>query len=437
MSTPAVVFLRNVTPHGDGELWTLELEPDQALLRDGAGELRNVFSPEDAHSDWAMPSFSSGTWLTLPTDNGFAAFRCGRRGLAHIRAFIRRGVVASGPSGVGRAWRGAIAEFAIGLLLTAAGVGGTLVSMNQGAGGLTVFYGVVLFGLIELGRGAYRLRECILLRNQQPDAPDDGLAPEVVDPPAPPARPARAFLMWTLGILAIAIAIAVALEQVTSRGRSHARGSPTPHPTPRPVVAPISPANVIPPTPPTPPDAVAATQDPQAGATGHVIVSGAVVFVEAPESVRGGALVSDTGAHLFIECDVRTLAAPLRCDTTIPGIIAVGRPGNPGTIFAGAHVRSYLLHADVSQGRSAVLQGTIVFEDEIIGVITERALLDDSDQSLGREGVLYPTGGRWRGWFDGDKDDWITVAADRRTLSFRCHTGQWVDQARIITTAWR
>jgi hypothetical protein len=125
------------------------------------------------------------------------------------------------------------------------------------------------------------------------------------------------------------------------------------------------------------------------------------------------------------------LGQALECDYSAPGEYRAESPTG-ASVAAGTRLRSYLLHANSPDGAVRRLEGSVTFRAEVLGVIASRPFLDASDEIAGLPSVHYPTGGQWRGWFDGDRDDWISISPDRRTVSFRSHTGQWVDQMRIL-----
>ena len=90
-------------------------------------------------------------------------------------------------------------------------------------------------------------------------------------------------------------------------------------------------------------------------------------------------------------------------------------------------------------GDFAYFSGSWTFSSDILGVIAADSRLDATDV-LGRSGTLLPTGDANRG-FDfwagtgTANDEEITISADRRTLTIQAHTGNGLDQLRVIVAA--
>ncbi|MBC8280073.1 MAG: hypothetical protein H8E48_04735 [Chloroflexi bacterium] len=81
----------------------------------------------------------------------------------------------------------------------------------------------------------------------------------------------------------------------------------------------------------------------------------------------------------------------LELDITTGNILHTG-PETPVEIND-VTVNSYLLHFDADNGIARGTVGTITFEEEIIGLITDSARLDVSDSLLGASGVTYTPAG--------------------------------------------
>ncbi len=478
MSASLQVPLRRLGDTGRDDLWSLELAPGQATLRDGSGVLRNAFTPEEAAREWALPSFVHATALTLPADEGPISFQCGRRGLGCIRAYMRSGLAAAGPRAVRGAWLRALGEVGLGLLLLVGGVAGSLASYARSArtGGTTVYWGLVLVGLLLGGRGLYRTWQCLLLprdgrRDMAPPrsfvapghrplrVPQVGAPAETVIPaPRRGMHPVERGVWITLGVLVVAMSSAViagllrglpAGLAASGPAKSGTAGAPSPAPgalslepaseAPGPAAWGVGPTEVegdataLGPAvdPKVPPDSQLGGDSPDQFL--GVTLLGAVEAIEPPLSVEPGRLVSNEKVRLFIECVDRVLEAGVVCDATEPGPARPGSPGVGGTLEPGKRVCAYLLHANIGAGRTARMEGEVTFPSEILGVVWDRGHLDASDAPLGHPTTVYPTGGQWRGWFDGDSEDWVAISDDRRTLSFRGQTARWLDQLRVVT----
>ena len=123
----------------------------------------------------------------------------------------------------------------------------------------------------------------------------------------------------------------------------------------------------------------------------------------------------------------------LELDITTGNILHTG-PETPVEIND-VTVNSYLLHFDADNGIARGTVGTITFEEEIIGLITDSARLDVSDSLLGASGVTYPTAGdeELRG-FDDDGRDKVYIRSGRRTLWVKFLVNAlYSDQIRVIT----
>jgi hypothetical protein len=112
-----------------------------------------------------MPSFSESIkYFGIVIDGKVQRFDVPRAGLKEIRAFTYRVTLASGPEAVRAVQRRAIRDTLIGAVCVVAGIaltiGAYLAAANKLRDGrYSVFYGLVLFGLVMLGRGIYRFRQ--------------------------------------------------------------------------------------------------------------------------------------------------------------------------------------------------------------------------------------------------------------------------------------
>lgn len=170
-----------------------------------------------------------------------------------------------------------------------------------------------------------------------------------------------------------------------------------------------------------------------------VSVTGDILSVSPPASVRLGALQSDSVGVVFQEQSNYQLLADTKF--SIPGDIGTydeGTDMRPGDLFAGTRVNSYLLHFDQEFVGSPRFQGTVQFADSIIGVMLLPFALNESDAELGAPGTLYPTTpfNARRGLDFGDFTPLDTfVVLDSQTISFDFTTSNAVDQIRVVTSA--
>lgn len=168
-----------------------------------------------------------------------------------------------------------------------------------------------------------------------------------------------------------------------------------------------------------------------------VSTSGAVVEITPPPSVRPDQLESDTQIFAFEEQQSVTLASAVSVDITQPGTYDDSSDLTPGTIPAGTTVSSHFLHADApGPCVDPTLEGTVVFDADIIGIIVTPSNLNSSDH-LGAPGTEYPTWDRRAMELD-TQDDFIIEQIDRRTVVIHVqidapNTCREFDQVRIIT----
>jgi CSLREA domain-containing protein len=173
--------------------------------------------------------------------------------------------------------------------------------------------------------------------------------------------------------------------------------------------------------------------------------------VPSPCSLRSNVFELDEGARIIHEQFVQavTLCDALTTDIGVPGTYTRADPpnaGSEGVIPAGTVVRSHLLHADrledfccFASGDFAYFTATVTFDEEILGIVTSDARLDASDL-LGAAGTTYPTGWDDRGLDFAlgpgtANDEFITLSADRRSITVRFHVGNGLDEIRVVTAA--
>lgn len=164
-------------------------------------------------------------------------------------------------------------------------------------------------------------------------------------------------------------------------------------------------------------------------------VGGATTIVSPPASVRDDQTESDTKAILFLEKGDVALGANLNVDA-----VAAGTYNGVGTlstsqITAGTHVASYLLHADPVGDLTRTWEGSMTFDEKILGVIATQAHLNDSDPILGNNGTIYPTGSPFdtsRG-FELSTAEYFVISSDLKSIRYRCVANTQFDQIRIVT----
>ncbi|MEM7223637.1 MAG: PKD domain-containing protein [Pseudomonadota bacterium] len=157
------------------------------------------------------------------------------------------------------------------------------------------------------------------------------------------------------------------------------------------------------------------------------LVGQVVALGTAPPSLAPGEVESDIQIAVLGEAANVTLATPLEVSDVVPeGAVGFGTThGLP----AGLTISSTLIHFDPATAGTA-LTGVATFDEEILGVILDDAMLDASDGTLGAPGTSYPSGETGRG---ATESDTVTLSADRRTLTFTLQEDGDLDQIRIVT----
>lgn len=158
---------------------------------------------------------------------------------------------------------------------------------------------------------------------------------------------------------------------------------------------------------------------------GIVKVGGAAVIAEPPPNISHNLWESDTGARVWFERTVE-LGSPLAVNAVNTGMVfPVGTPGD----IAPQAIESYMLRTDPIGGNLISLDGFVVFDQPILGVVTQGNTLDNTDALLGRPGINYNLN-EARGL---ENPDTFLISADRLRVDFLYETGTWTDDVRIIT----
>lgn len=143
------------------EVWTLDLNDDGAQILDASGDVRAQFTRDQAAGQFLLPSFSESVkQFRAPIDGELWYFNVARDDLKQIKAYIDQAVVAAGPEAVSAVRNRAIRDALIGVggvgLGVALSVGSYLHAAEDPQGGeYVVTWGLVLFGLVMIGKGIY------------------------------------------------------------------------------------------------------------------------------------------------------------------------------------------------------------------------------------------------------------------------------------------
>jgi hypothetical protein len=155
------IQLRCVDRERKGQVWSLDLGPQQVIVRDSIGTAVGSFTPEEAISNFQMPSFSENIkYFGILLGGTVHRFDVPKEGLREIKALVNRSIAAAGPEAVQSVKRRAIRDTLIGAVCAAGGIALTIGSYMSAAnkpegGSYTITWGLVLFGLVMIGKGVY------------------------------------------------------------------------------------------------------------------------------------------------------------------------------------------------------------------------------------------------------------------------------------------
>lgn len=167
-----------------------------------------------------------------------------------------------------------------------------------------------------------------------------------------------------------------------------------------------------------------------------VATTGAVELVAIPPSLVLGDFESSTRARVMFERS-RLLSLPLNVDITAAGLYDQTADLTPGPIPAGTMIQSYILHADPVAGTQRVYEGSVRFDEPVVGIIIGLNRLRDTDLFLGAPGTAYDGTDQARALeFNaagtGDEVS-LSMTPDRRVVTIRWSTSTALDEVRILT----
>lgn len=158
-------------------------------------------------------------------------------------------------------------------------------------------------------------------------------------------------------------------------------------------------------------------------------VSGDISLEPAPASAQFGAWESDATMRLFQERSV-TLSGALGVDIDSPGSYAVFSTLSAASIAPQTQVTSFLLHVDPVGSTWNRFTGAVTFSVPVLGLIVSTSQLAASDATLGAPGTTYEQQHGGRGL--DDKEDGISLSADRRQLTLSLGADIALDEMRIV-----
>lgn len=164
--------------------------------------------------------------------------------------------------------------------------------------------------------------------------------------------------------------------------------------------------------------------------------SGAAELIATPADARLNVLTSADRVRVWNEQQNHLLASNLRVNAIAPGLYNSDSDLVEGIVSAGTRVASHYIHFDSPGGSAASASGSVTFDADILGVIcvgdTSAAHhLDDSD--FLSAGTLYSNGVNARG-LELSRNEFFTISADRRTVSFNFRISNPGDYMRVVTS---
>ena len=157
---------------------------------------------------------------------------------------------------------------------------------------------------------------------------------------------------------------------------------------------------------------------------------GSIEKTSEPNDLSLGAYESSEYIRVFDEKQNYVLEEDLNVDlfVTTGGTFDSQGDLTSGTIPAGTHINSHLVHFDPIGSNTVILEGSITFDQRIIGVILTLNSLQNSD-FLGFANTFDDGSLRGLEW----GYDWFGISDDLKTLSMHLHTNVQLDNIRILT----
>jgi hypothetical protein len=162
--------------------------------------------------------------------------------------------------------------------------------------------------------------------------------------------------------------------------------------------------------------------------------SGNVYQMPPPPSVVHGAHESDTQIIAFNEPQFLTLLDDVTVNISAAGMYDDTDTLTPEIIPALTVVNSHFLHLDPVETNWVELEGSVTFNERILGVIVLTSELDDSDEWLGNPTTSYPTAGD-RGLELDAQADYVLLHGGMQTMTVHLETCCKIDQIRVLTAA--
>ncbi len=168
---------------------------------------------------------------------------------------------------------------------------------------------------------------------------------------------------------------------------------------------------------------------PPPGGAGNVQLMGKL-----PPSLRQGAYEHQRWVRMFQEHAGLELPADVPVNISKPGTVSRNVGNHTRKVLrAGTKVDVYLLHFDPRGRIGGTHNASVTFYSRILGVMTEKNLLDKSDEVLALPTTKYPTNAAYRG-VEVKGQDIVTLSKDLYTFSVdKYNTPGWMEEVRIFT----
>ena len=173
-------------------------------------------------------------------------------------------------------------------------------------------------------------------------------------------------------------------------------------------------------------------------ATGVVGMSGAFEFVRPGPPWNLAAYESDDAITVFPEHKHIRLERYLRVELAEPDNVLEGAKSNRRRLPAGTVLRSYLLQFNPASrsDEPARLNGSITFDQPVLGVLAGRSNLPGTDELFGELNSRYGSGKRGLEGPNqdptGGQADRVSLSGDRRTLNLELLSRSEPDQIRVL-----
>jgi MYXO-CTERM domain-containing protein len=161
--------------------------------------------------------------------------------------------------------------------------------------------------------------------------------------------------------------------------------------------------------------------------------TGSATITPIPPSLTIGAFESDTQVPVMFERN-RILPEGQEVDISQIGLVDQLSDLTPGLIPAGTRVASYIFHADGIGTGNHVFEGSVTFDEDILGIIVGTTRLNNTDNRFGAVGTTYWNGpSRGLDLATNPGNDTLLLSVSRNTVSFRLVVGEAMDEFRVLT----